>query len=180
MDRPSFMSIIGPCNGALPSHKPGNPALANEEPFGSCQFSPANKKDALVPPANEVEASGSCHAPPPVNEEAGTEHVSPTNEKDVPSFQIRTYRLFMSCLLREIKDIKAWRLFTCIVFCWNGAGVPVPTYHKIITTIGVSIHLYIFVCLVNMMITNTPCSVINIYLIIAVFRMGRKSWKSSG
>jgi hypothetical protein len=113
MDRPSFMSIIGPCNGALPSHNPGNPAPANEESSGSCQFPPANEKDEPVPPANEVEASGSCHAPP-ANEEAGAEHFSPANEKEAPSFQIRTYRLFMFCLLREIKDIKAWRLYTVL------------------------------------------------------------------
>jgi hypothetical protein len=112
MDRLSFMSIIGPCN----------PAPANEESSGSCQFTPANKKNAPVPPANEVEASGSCYAPP-ANEEAGTETPSSANEKEAPSFQIRTYRLFMSCLLREIKDIKARRLFT--VFCFNGAGIRV-------------------------------------------------------
>jgi hypothetical protein len=105
MDRPSFMSIIGPCNAALPSHKPGIPAPANEESPGSCQFPPANEKDAHVPPASEVEASGSCRAQP-ANEEAGSEHFLPATEKEAPSFQIRTYRLFMSCLLREIKDIK--------------------------------------------------------------------------
>ena len=109
------MSILSPSGLLTPANEEAalgsypHP-LANEEAASAASRLPANEEGGADPAklANEKAATESVPVLP-ANEKAATESVPavlPANEGECPSFQMRTYSLFLACLKRELKSLK--------------------------------------------------------------------------